>query len=204
MASSAGDIRKEAGSGSVTRRKNGAWRGTWRKTGMRWLKFNAVGGIGIAVQLVVLLGLKDGFHLNYLLATALAVEAAVVHNFIWHERYTWADRSQPSWRKSLPRFMRFNLTTGAVSIVGNLALMRIMIGLGHLNYLVANGIAIALCSVVNFVLSDRVVFAPSPHRHVPEIIWRSGNTKNEEGTQAHDSGTRPIKGVRDELAIGEG
>jgi putative flippase GtrA len=139
------------------KRKAVAWRKT-RKTGVRWLKFNAVGGIGIAVQLAVLLGLKGGFHLNYLLATTLAVEAAVVHNFIWHERYTWADRSQPSWRKSLPRFMRFNLTTGAVSIAGNLALMRIMIGMGHMNYLVANGIAIALCSVANFLVSDGFVF----------------------------------------------
>ena len=135
-----------------------AWRKSWRKIGVRWLKFNAVGGIGIAVQLVVLLGLKTGFHLNYLLATALAVQAAVVHNFVWHERYTWADRSQPSWRKSLPRFVRFNLTNGAVSIAGNIGLMQMMVGVRHMNYLIANGIAIALCSVVNFLVSDGLVF----------------------------------------------
>ena len=82
----------------------------------RWLKFNLVGALGIAVQLTVLLGLKSGMHLNYLLATALAVETAVVHNFLWHERYTWADRVQPSWSKSLPRLLRFNLATGGVSI----------------------------------------------------------------------------------------
>jgi putative flippase GtrA len=125
---------------------------------IRWLKFNAVGALGIAVQLAVLLGLKTGFHLNYLLATALAVEAAVVHNFLWHERYTWADRVQPSWRKSLPRLLRFNLTTGAVSIAGNLVLMKFLVGLCHLNYMVASAIAIALCSLANFLVSDRVVF----------------------------------------------
>jgi len=142
----------------ASRPEASAWRKSWRKIGVRWLKFNAVGGIGIAVQLVVLLGLKDGFHLNYLLATALAVQAAVVHNFVWHERYTWADRSQPSWRKSLPRFVRFNLTNGAVSIVGNIGLMQMMVGVRHMNYLIANGIAIALCSVVNFLVSDGLVF----------------------------------------------
>ena len=93
---------------------------------MRWLKFNAVASLGIGVQLAVLGTLKNGFHLNYLLATALAVEAAVVHNFLWHERYTWADRVEPSWRKSLPRLLRFNLTTGGISIAGNLALMKLM------------------------------------------------------------------------------
>jgi putative flippase GtrA len=131
---------------------------TRRRLTLRWLKFNAVGALGIGVQLAVLLTLKSGSHLSYLPATAVAVEAAVVHNFLWHERYTWADRVQPSWRKSLPRLLRFNLTTGGVSIVGNLALMKLMVDLGHVNYLVANGVAIALCSLVNFVMSEKWVF----------------------------------------------
>jgi putative flippase GtrA len=125
---------------------------------LRWLKFNAVGALGIGVQLAVLFTLKSGFHLGYLLATALAVQAAVVHNFLWHERYTWADRVQPSWRKSLPRLLRFNLSNGAVSIAGNLALMKLMVSLGHVHYLVANGIAIALCSLANFLVSEEWVF----------------------------------------------
>ncbi|MGC2258886.1 MAG: GtrA family protein [Candidatus Sulfotelmatobacter sp.] len=125
---------------------------------LRWLRFNLVGGIGIAVQLVLLLLLKSILHFNYLAATALAVEATVIHNFLWHERYTWADRLQPSWRNSLPRLLRFNLTNGAVSIAGNLGLMKCMVDIGHMNYLVANAIAIALCSLVNFVVSNEYVF----------------------------------------------
>lgn len=131
---------------------------TTRATLRRWLKFNFVGGIGIGVQFAALFALKGLLHLDYLTATAFAVEAAVVHNFVWHEQFTWADRVRPSWRTSIPRFLRFNLTTGAVSIVGNLALMRLMVGEGHLNYLVANAIAIALCSIANFLVSDGWVF----------------------------------------------
>jgi putative flippase GtrA len=130
---------------------------------LRWLKFNLVGALGIGVQFAVLLVLKNGFHLDYLVATALAVEAAVVHNFLWHERFTWADRVQRSWRKSLPRLLRFNLTTGAVSILGNLALMKLMVGLGHVNYLVANGVAIGVCSLANFLVSEEWVFAGEPN-----------------------------------------
>ena len=129
-----------------------------RRLTLRWLKFNAVGALGIGVQLGVLLTLKSRFHLSYLFATALAVEAAVIHNFLWHERYTWVDRVQPSWRKSLPRLLRFNLTAGGVSIVGNLALMKLMVDFGHMNYLVANGIAIVLCSLANFLVSEQWVF----------------------------------------------
>ncbi len=135
----------------------------WRGSALRWLKFNAVGGLGIAVQFAVLLGLKSGFHLGYLVATAIAVEAAVLHNFLWHERYTWVDRVQPSWAKSLPRLLRFNLTTGVVSIAGNLALMKLLVGWGHVNYLVANGVAIVVCSLGNFLVSEGWVFEQEAH-----------------------------------------
>lgn len=124
----------------------------------RWLKFNFVGGIGIGVQFAALFVLKGVLHLDYLVATALAVESAVMHNFVWHEQFTWADRVQMSWRGSIRRFVRFNLTTGGVSILGNLALMRIMVGEGHMNYLVANAIAITLCSIANFLVSEGWVF----------------------------------------------
>jgi putative flippase GtrA len=200
---------------------------------VRWCKFNFVGAVGIGVQFGVLYLLKSVLSLDYLAATALAVEAAVVHNFFWHERFTWADRiksdrmrpscgGHPSGAKaqnllsslfaalkrcttqkratencatearerpkskaagksarstqantykliqkcatrklhrgSFARFVRFNLTTGLVSIAGNLGMMRVMVGRVHMNYLFANGIAILVCSLVNFVVSDGWVF----------------------------------------------
>ena len=135
--------------------------------------------MGIVVQFVTLFVLRSLFKFDYLFATAVAVEAAVIHNFVWHEQFTWVDRVKPDrteisgtridrarseivdppWRRSLPRLLRFNLTNGAVSILGNLALMKVMVGEGHMNYLFANAIAIALCSLANFLVSERWVFA---------------------------------------------
>ena len=103
---------------------------------MRWLKFNLVGGIGIAVQLLILALLKTAFHLDYLLATTLAVEITVIHNFLWHERFTWAGPTGAGFT----RFLKFNLTTGLFSIAGNLLLMKLLVGFAHVNYLLANGI----------------------------------------------------------------
>lgn len=140
---------------------NASEKTTYRATALRWLKFNFVGGIGIGVQFAALFALKALLRMDYLAATAIAVEAAVVHNFVWHEQFTWADRVHPSWRSSIPRFVRFNLTTGVVSILGNLALMRMLVGEGHVNYLVANAIAIVLCSIANFLVSDGWVFGES-------------------------------------------
>jgi putative flippase GtrA len=140
---------------------------------IRWLKFNLVGGIGIGVQLVVLTALKSGLHFNYLLATSLAVEAAVIHNFVWHERFTWKDREKTT--SAIVRFIKFNLTNGTLSILGNLGLMRLLVGVLHLNYLAANLVAITLCSLANFLVSDRFVFEgnipPKPPKpsHTHEI-----------------------------------
>lgn len=127
----------------------------WCAITIRWLKFNFVGGIGIAVQLLALVVLKAELHFNYLIATAAAVEIAVIHNFLWHERFTWAGRLGAGFT----RFLKFNLTTGLFSIGGSLLLMKLLVGLEHMNYLLANGITITACSVVNFLVSDGFVFA---------------------------------------------
>ena len=129
-----------------------------RRTFRRWLKFNVVGGIGIGVQLIALAIFRSLLHLDYLLATALAVEIAVLHNFIWHERFTWADRRGLRFSHSLNRLVRFNVTNGGVSIVGNLLLMRLMVGELGFHFLVANLLAVSVCSLLNFLLSDRFVF----------------------------------------------
>jgi putative flippase GtrA len=125
---------------------------------LRWLKFNAVGAGGIVVQLVVLTVATSALKIDYLISTALAVEAAVIHNYFWHERFTWLDRpTESSWA----RFLKFNLSTGLFSIVGNMLLMRALVDGVHLNYVIANLITIATCSIVNFVVSDLFVFEES-------------------------------------------
>ena len=126
-----------------------------RATWIHWLKFNVVGGIGIGVQLIVLTVLKAGLHVDYLLATALAVEATVVHNFVWHERFTWVERQS---KNVTVRFIKFNLTAGSFSILGNVLLMALFVDLARMNYLLANLAAIAVCSMCNFAVSDRFVF----------------------------------------------
>jgi len=137
---------------------SGQFRTGLPRLGLRWLKFNAVGAIGIVVQVGVLMALNSGLRLDYLPATALAVEAAVIHNFVWHERFTWADRP----RAGILRFLKFNLTTGAVSIAGNIALMAVFAGEWHLPPWLANLSAITVCSLANFLVSDRVVFQAGP------------------------------------------
>jgi putative flippase GtrA len=123
-----------------------------------WMKFNAVGLFGIGVQLAVLTALKSGAGVNYLAATVIAVETAVLHNFFWHERWTWLERTRCAAGGMPGRLARFHVTNGLISIAGNLTLMWVFVSRLHLHYFLANIIAIATCSILNFLASDRIVF----------------------------------------------
>jgi putative flippase GtrA len=127
----------------------------------RWLKFNFVGGIGIVVQLAALWLLMNVARLHYLVATALAVEIAVLHNFVWHETFTWSSRIRAGWRARSGRLLRFHAGNGLISIAGNLALMRVFTGSLGIRPLMANAAAIAICSLANFAAGEWFVFRES-------------------------------------------
>ena len=126
-------------------------------TFVRWWKFNLVGAMGMVVQLASLAATSRLAPSHYLYASAAAVELAVLHNFVWHVHYTWRDRRDNS--ELLSQLVRFHLSNGLVSIVGNLVLMRILVQQAHLPLLASNGIAILCCSIVNFGLGDGWAFA---------------------------------------------
>ncbi len=123
-----------------------------------WLKFNTVGLVGIGVQLLALALFKSVLKMDYLPATGLAVETAVLHNFVWHERWTWVERTRDARGGLLGRIARFHLANGLISIAGNLALMWLFVSQLRLHYFLANILAIAACSIVNFFASHYLVF----------------------------------------------
>jgi len=126
-------------------------------TFLRWGKFNLVGAMGMVVQLAALALFNRGMAGHYLFASAAAIELTLLHNFMWHLHYTWRDRRDGSTR--LRQLLRFHLSNGFVSMLGNLALMRLMVHEAHLPLLLSNTIAILCCSVVNFRLGNNWAFA---------------------------------------------
>lgn len=122
-----------------------------------WLKFNVVGFMGMTVQLSVLTILRSGLAWSIRASTIAAVECAVLQNFVWHERWTWAYR-QLEFRGIPKRLFRFNISNGLVSMLGNVLLMELLAVRLHFNYLFSNILAIGACALLNFFLSHKVVF----------------------------------------------
>jgi dolichol-phosphate mannosyltransferase len=126
---------------------------------LHWIKFNVVGVLGFALQSGALFVLThSALQISYLAATAVAVELAVLNNFVWHQRWTWRDRPSRTRKATLRRLVKFNVTTGLVSISGNLVLMSILVGRFRLPVSGANVLTVACCSILSFFLADRIAF----------------------------------------------
>ena len=61
--------------------------------GKRFVRFALAGAGGFIVQVGTVAVLTSILGVNYLVATLVAVEAAILSNFVWHYRWTWKDRS---------------------------------------------------------------------------------------------------------------
>ena len=128
----------------------------------RFLRFNLVGLVGIAVQLATLALLNHTLPAHYLVTSTLAIELTLLHNFFWHIRFTWPATSRRT-REALAQLLRFHLSNGLISLLGNLALMRLFVHSSHLPILLANALTIACCGFANFLLAHYFVFTiPRP------------------------------------------
>lgn len=124
----------------------------------RWVAFNAIGAIGVGLQLGLVAVLIHGAGVHYLVATIMAVEATILHNFAWHQRWTWKDRRAASALDVLARLGRFNLLNGGISLAGNALVMALLTGGAGVPPVAASAAAILLCSFANFAASEKVVF----------------------------------------------
>lgn len=115
----------------------------------RWLRFNAVGILGAGIQLAAL-ALMLHLRVHYLVATVLAIEAALLHNYLWHRLWTWAGQPGSLWR--------FHLSNGLISFVSNLLLMRWFTGALHFRPIPSNLAAIVITSFLNYALALKWVF----------------------------------------------
>lgn len=125
----------------------------------RFGKFNFVGLLGAIVQLAAMSLLSKFFHMPVAIATPFAVEIAVIHNLMWHDRFTWRERR--SGRGALDRACRFHASNGLVSIAGNTILMYWLVERMRAPALPSAVLAVVACSALNFLLADRWVWRQS-------------------------------------------
>jgi len=142
----------------------------------RWLRFNLVGAMGTGVQLGSLAVFNRVAPGHYMWASAAALELTLLHNFVWHVHYTWRDRVGSVGAQ----FVRFHLSNGVVSMVGNLGLMRVLVNGAGMPVLAANAVAIVGCGLANFCLGDWWAFAGRPERKTDHGFARMSTDQEQE------------------------
>lgn len=113
----------------------------------RFVRFAAVGASGVAVNMAALLLMHGMAGLPLMLAGALAIELAIIHNFVWNHRWTFGRR-----QLRLSPFLRFNAVSfGGLAIAS--AVLWLLATQGGLHYLAANAAGVAAATCWNFVVN---------------------------------------------------
>ncbi|MEQ1887115.1 MAG: GtrA family protein [Bryobacteraceae bacterium] len=130
------------------------------------IRFGLVGVFGAILQLMLLHVFRNRLGVAIAIASPLAVEITVLHNFVWHQCYTWNDRLAAGLHERATRLWRFHIANGLISITGNTILLYTFVQRLQLPLIPSAVAAIAACSVANFLLADRWIYAAkvSPQR----------------------------------------
>lgn len=113
-----------------------------------------VGTAGLAIQLIVLWLLTRTAALPAM-AAMIAVETALLHNFVWHEAWTWRSAQRAG---RLSRLMRFHAATGSISLASNTVFTMLIRDWLGIPLLAANVMAVGIMAILNFAVADRWVF----------------------------------------------
>ena len=122
----------------------------------RIARFMGAGIIGFVVQIAVL-AVLIALNVHYLLATALAVELAILVNFAWHERWTFKDRAYGAYG-AVGRLLKYNALTAVTSILGSVIVTGFLAETMAIPVVIANIISVVVLGALNFVGADKLVF----------------------------------------------
>jgi putative flippase GtrA len=153
------------------------------RTVQRWARFNAVGAAGFMVQTLAVWLLADRGGMHYLGAVALALELAIMHNYVWHARWTWPDRHRKG--SGVRRLVQYHALTGGTALA-NLGCVAVLVEAGGVPYLPASALAVCACALANFGLADMAVFT------APEVASARRTRPACGDLEAHVPVSRPL------------
>jgi len=126
---------------------------------LRFAKFCLVGASGVLLN-TGMLWLLTRAGLHYLWAGVAATLCATTSNFLLNDRLTWRERSSPTPRVLLARYLQYWIVTGIASGVQ----LSLLFGLTTIGvpYLLSNLVGIAAGTLWNFLTNGRWTWKPGP------------------------------------------
>ncbi|MBI2939172.1 MAG: GtrA family protein [Chloroflexi bacterium] len=119
---------------------------------VRFLRFCVVGLSGVVVNYALLFTLHGLLRLPLLIASAIAVQTAIVNNYLWNHWWTWA-----AGPLTLGRGLKFNFVSLG-GLVISVAALNLLVSWLSLHYLIANLVAIGIAMIWNFAVNSAWTF----------------------------------------------
>ena len=124
------------------------------------IKFAVVGASGVIINMAVFMYLTS-LQANYLVAAFCSFMAAVTSNFIWNLLWTFKGRGN---EKSLHRKYISFIVISLLNLGVNLGILRLLVESFYLDEKLAQLLAIAVVSVLNFSLNYLITFSESKNK----------------------------------------
>ncbi len=139
----------------------------------RFLRFCTVGLTGVFVNEGALKFFTEVSHLYYVYSSILAVEIAIISNFVLNEFWTFRDRStlRPGMLNRLGRLVKFNLIC-AVGGILNVVTLWALTDLAGLYYLYSNLIGIGISTIWNYGLNSNITWEPKVTHGLGKVGYR--------------------------------
>jgi dolichol-phosphate mannosyltransferase len=124
---------------------------------LRLIKFSIVGVIGAGINTSFLWLLTDLAELFYLFSSAIAIEVAIITQFLLNDRWTFIERKTRGLKQFLERILKSNLWRSG-GLVVNVGILYLLTEYVCLYYLISNIFGIFCAFILNYILESRLTW----------------------------------------------
>lgn len=124
---------------------------------LRLIKFSIVGVIGAGINTGFLWILTDLAGLFYLFSSVVAIEIAIIMQFLMNDRWTFKDRKTTNVGQFIKRIFKSNIwRSGGLAI--NITILYVLTEYVGVYYLISNIFGIICAFLLNYILESRLTW----------------------------------------------
>ncbi|MDR0303300.1 MAG: GtrA family protein [Chitinispirillales bacterium] len=121
---------------------------------LRFLKFAVVGSSGVVVNQTFLILAVKYLKIDYKIASLMAIETAIITNFILNYNWTWKDRKGKKVTDKLNAFVKFNISSFISAFFLNWITLIFLTEIIQIKFYISNLIGISVAACFNFLMSN--------------------------------------------------
>jgi putative flippase GtrA len=117
-----------------------------------FIKYSLIGGVGVAIDMVLFVLLTGWLLWPYLLANAVSVSAGITNNFFFNAYFNFKTTDR-LWRRYASFF-----SVGLVGLLLSSCFLFLLIHIASLDQVAAKALTIGLVAVIQYVLNKNITF----------------------------------------------